>query len=106
MNSKDRLCAAIRKHTDLDPYGIADEVLANFFDDKLDILGDILKHESEPAIIGKILIDMLDETIKEAVREAESGDEDDRKEMLRLDNKERARGHQTFPMDSAGELDD
>jgi len=93
MNSLDRLRAAISRKTDLDPFGLTDEVVANFFDDKLDIIGDILKHKEDPMMIGKILIDLLDSTIEGAVNEAESLSMDNAAELLANFNRTEAAGY-------------
>jgi len=85
MNAINRLRAEIARKTDLDPHVLADDVIANFFDDKLDIIGDILKHKDDPMMIGKILIDLLDSTICDVVASEESLADDETQATRRAD---------------------
>lgn len=75
MGSINRLDSAIARHTNFDPIDLREEIIAQFFDDKIDIIGDILKHSTEPETLGKIMIELLNDAILEAVREAEKSQE-------------------------------
>lgn len=78
MNSKDRLIAAIRKHTNLDPLDLITDILDTMFDDRLSLVGDILKLDAET--LGKVLKEQLEESIKDVVSNEEKSVELDRKQ--------------------------
>ena len=75
MNIKSNLENKIRlaaNQKSLPSVEMTNEVIAQMFDDRLDIIGDIMKHENDPATLGKILISQLNETVREVVYEYES----------------------------------
>tara|TARA_R110000822_G_scaffold31017_1_gene89919 strand:- start:539 stop:766 length:228 start_codon:yes stop_codon:yes gene_type:complete len=71
MNIQSVISGAIAQKTELDPVNLVDDVISLFNDDPGEILGILIKHKTDPELCLKLLNNIVDGAIDDAILEAE-----------------------------------